>query len=83
MMKRSQELRMLDRLKRYGHITYRVAQEQMKINNPFERMRTIREHLKVDDFYVKTKAGTRFKIFHISKRKALNYAKRNGFELAA
>lgn len=72
MKKRSQVLRILDELKKWGHITNREIMD-MQINQPFQRLKELREVIKIDDIKVKTRGGTRFKVFYIDKRKAKAY----------
>ena len=80
--KRSQKLKILDRLCKSGYVTNRIAMEAMQINNPFERIRELREYIQINDFFVKSKSGSRFKIFYTDRAKAVRYIKRNGFTLA-
>ena len=80
--KRTHKLKILDCLADNGYITNGIAMRSLKINNPFERMRELRMNINIEDFYVINKTGTRFKIFYLSKSKALAYMNRNGWKLA-
>ena len=80
-MKRSQKLRMLDFLREYGWITNRVCMINLNINNPFQRMKELRSLIQVEDKFVKSKSGSRFKVFYINERKLKGYIRRNNLEV--
>ena len=76
-MKRSQKLKMLDFLKEYGWITHRVSMIKLNINNPFQRMKELRQIVDIEDIFVKTREGVRFKVFYIDKYKLGGFIRRN------
>lgn len=81
-MKRSQKLKMQDFLQKYGWITNRVSMINLNINNPFQRMKELREIMDIDDIFVRTKDGVRFKIFYIDKSQAISYCAINNLEVS-
>lgn len=80
MKKRSQELRTLDLIKLQGYVTNRQI-INMGINNPYERIRKLRESLNLPFLRVKATNGTRFNVIYLNKRKARNYIRVSNLQL--
>jgi len=76
-MKRSQKSKMLSFLQEYGWITNRVSMVNLNINNPFQRMKELRQTVDIEDMFVKNQAGVRFKVFYIDKYKLGGFLRRN------
>jgi hypothetical protein len=79
--KKTQTEQVADFIRHAGFITVRQAQ-RLNINSPHEIIRKTKEQIALSEMYVRSKEGSRFKIFFTNRKAALGYMRKIGGRVA-
>lgn len=82
MKKRAKHLQLLDYLKKYRCFTIRDVLRWTNSNNPYRTVEHLKAHITIKHIDVQ-KEDVRFRVYYITKNRALDLIQRGGWRIAA